>query len=245
MIGPALLIVVEAGEELVDDSAVGLLVTAVRRAAPGVRVVPVRLDVHESGLAPVLDGGLRVGEPVIVVPLMLSPGARVHEELAGELDEDRSRPSTLVPALGPDDEVVELMARRLQRSGLGLGDVIVMAAAGSSDHHAVRESVEVGRRLAHVLERYVTVGFLTASVPRLSMAVETMRGLHPGSRVAIASYLLSAGRFAQAAAQAGGDLVAGPLLLPGRRPPRALVDLVLARYRTGVAQLATARFRLP
>ncbi|MFC4242772.1 sirohydrochlorin chelatase [Gryllotalpicola reticulitermitis] len=238
MIGPALLIVVEAGEDLIDDGALLVLVNAVQRAMPEVHVVPARLDVHDPGLGPAFLRELREGEPVIAVPLMLSPGARVHDDLERELGGDQSRPTVLTPAIGSDDAIVELMVRRLQRSGLSTGDVVVMAAAGSSDHHAVRESVEVGRRLAHVLERYVTVGFFTAAVPRLSIAVDTMRRLHPGSRVAVASYLLSPGRFARAMAEAGGDLVAGPLLVPGHRPPSALVSVVVERYRAGVAQLA-------
>jgi sirohydrochlorin ferrochelatase len=202
MTGPALLIVVEAGEDLIDDGALAVLLTAVQRAAPDVHVVPVRLDVHEPDLAPVLDRELRSGEPVIAVPLMLSPGARISDDLARELEEDRGRASVLAAPVGPDDAIVDLMVTRLHRGGLGAGDVVVMAAVGSSDHHAVRESVEVGRRLAHVLERFVTVGFFTAAVPRLAAAVDTMRRLHPGSRVALASYLLSAGRFAEATADA-------------------------------------------
>lgn len=238
MIGPALLIVVESGEDLIDDGAVAVLLTAVQRALPQVHIVPARVSVHDQALGAVLDREFDAGEPVVAVPLMLSPGLRVHDDLARELDGDRGRPSALVPALGPDDAIVELMARRLHRTGLAAGDVVVMAAAGSSDHHAVRDSIEVGRRLAHVLERYVTVGFFTAAAPRLAAAVETMRRLHPGSRVAVASYLLSPGRFTEAAADAGGDLVAAPLLMPGHRPPSSFVDLLLERYHGGVAQLA-------
>jgi len=237
MIGPALLIVVESGEDLIDDGAVAVLVTAVQRALPAVHVVTARLAMPDPELGVVLASELDGGEPVVAVPLMLSPGVRVHDDLARELQSDASRRSTLVPALGSDDAVVELMARRLHRTGLAAGDVVVMAAAGSSDHHAVRDTIEVGRRLAHVLERYVTVGFFTAAAPRLPAAVDTMRRLHPGSRVAVASYLLSAGRFTDAVAEAGGDLVAAPLLMPGHRAPAALVELLVDRYQQGVAQL--------
>lgn len=240
MTGPALLIVIEAGDELVDDDAVDALALAVRRCAPELHVVRAAFDAHQPGLWPALARELRRGEPVVAVPLMLSPGARIHDDLVRELTAEFGGRAVLVPALGADDAIVELLARRLHRSGLGVGDVVVMAAAGSSDHHAVRDTIEVGRRLAHALERYVTVGFFTAAVPRLAAAVETMRGLHPGSRVAVASYLLSPGRFAEAARAAGADLVAPPLLMPGRRAPEALVELVLDRYREGVVRLKGA-----
>jgi sirohydrochlorin ferrochelatase len=235
---PALLAVVEGASEVTDDGTVELLLSAVRRAAPGLRVVPAMVDVHQPALAPVLSAEFEAGAAVVAVPLMLSPGVHLHRDLEQELCGDATRAATLAPPLGSDDAVIELLAHRLVHSGLGPDDVVVMAAAGSSDHHVVRDSVDVGRRLAHLLERYVTVGFLTAAVPRLGAAVETMRRLHPGSRVAVSSYLLSPGRFAESVGEAGGDVVAGPLLMPGRRPPDALVDLVLTRYRQGAAQLA-------
>ena len=234
---PALLAVVEGASEVTDDGTVELLLGAVRRAAPELRVVPAVVDVHQPELAPVL-AGFEPGEPVVAVPLMLSPGIHLHRDLERELCMDDGRAATLAPALGSDDAVVTLLAQRLVRSGLGPEDVVVMAAAGSSDHHVVRDSVDVGRRLAHLLERYVTVGFLSAAVPRLAGAVDTMRRLHPGNRVAVSSYLLSPGRFAESVTEVGGDVVAGPLLMPGRRPPEALVELVLTRYQQGVAQLA-------
>ncbi|GAA4156893.1 sirohydrochlorin chelatase [Gryllotalpicola daejeonensis] len=238
---PALLAVVEGASEVTDDGAVEVLLSAVRRAAPEVRVVRADIDVHQPELAPVLATELDDGEAVVAVPLMLSPGPHLHRDLSSELAADRGRAAALAPALGSDDTVIELLASRLVHSGLGPDDVIVMAAAGSSDHHVVRESVEAGRRLAHLLERYVTVGFLSAAVPRLAGAVATMRSLHPGSRVAVSSFFLSSGRFAESVADAGGDVVAGPLLAPGRRPPEPLVELVLSRYRQGAAELAPVR----
>ncbi|GAA4171161.1 sirohydrochlorin chelatase [Gryllotalpicola koreensis] len=235
---PALLAVVEGSSDVTDDGTLELLLTAVRRAAPEVRVVPALIDVHQPELGGVLSTEFDDDEPVVAVPLMLAPGSHLHGDLERELGAEPPRPATLAPALGGDDAIVELLAYRLLHSGLGPDDVIVMAAVGSSDHHVVRESVDVGRRLAHLLERYVTVGFLTAAVPRLSGAVDTMRRLHPGSRVAVSTFLLSPGGFADAIAEVGGDVIAGPLMMPGRRPPQALVDLVLARYRAGAMQLA-------
>jgi len=241
---PTLLAIVEGASEVTDDGAVELLLAAVRRAAPELRVVPALVDPHQPELARVLERELASGEPVVAVPVMLSPGAHLHRDLETELLADDGRDAVLAPALGSDDTVIELLASRLLHSGLGADDVVVMAAAGSSDHHAVRDSVDVGRRLAHVLERYVTVGFLSAAVPRLEAAVDTMRRLHPGSRVALSTYLLSAGRFAESVAELGGDVVAGPLLMPGRRPPQPLVDLVLSRYHEGAAELTGVRHPL-
>ncbi|GAA4195135.1 sirohydrochlorin chelatase [Gryllotalpicola kribbensis] len=238
---PALLAVVEGGSDVIDDGAVEQLLSAVRRAAPELRVVPAVVDVHQVELEPLLTAEFGDGEPVVAVPVMLSPPAHLHRDLERCLAAGSPRRATLTAALGADDSIVALLAERLRSAGLGADDVIVMAAAGSSDHQVVRDSVDVGRRLAHALERYVTVGFLSAAVPRLAAAVETMRGLHPGSRVAVSSYLLTPGRFAESVVDVGGDVVAGPLLMRGRRPPQALVDLVLNRYRQGASELAPLR----
>ncbi|WP_022881098.1 sirohydrochlorin chelatase [Gryllotalpicola ginsengisoli] len=235
---PALLAVAQGPKELTDDPAVDTLLQAVSRAAPGLHVVGSVVDVHQPELGATIAEQLAPGEPVVVVPLMLSAGFHVHGDLAHELAAQRTRRTAISRALGPDAVIVELLAAKLTELGLAADDVIVLAAAGSSDHRAVRDCIAVGRHLAGLLERNVTVGFLSAAVPRLASAVDTMRRLHPGSRVIVASYLLSPGRFAEVTASVGGDVVSGPLLAAGRRPPQALVDLVLARYEAGAAQLA-------
>ncbi|HEY0246904.1 MAG TPA: CbiX/SirB N-terminal domain-containing protein [Gryllotalpicola sp.] len=235
---PALLAVSQGSKDLTDDVAVDELLAAVGRAASGLHIVGAVIDVQQPDLTRVLAERLAPGEPVIAVPLMLSAGLHLQGDLAQGLAGDRNRRSAMTAALGPDDVIVQLLAARLRERGLAPTDVVVLAAIGSSDHRAVRDCVDAGRRLAGLLERNVTVGFISAAVPRLSAAVDTMRRLHPGSRVVVASYLLSPGRFAEVAAEAGGDLVAGPLLIPGRRPPQALVDLVLSRYRDGLVRIA-------
>jgi sirohydrochlorin ferrochelatase len=228
---PALLAVAQGTRGLGADPAIDELLAAVGRAAPGLHVVGTVIDPHQPDLTPALDEKLAPGEAVVVVPLMLSAGFHVTVDLAQELAADLSRRTAISRALGPDDVIVGLLADRLLERGLAPDDVIVLAAVGSSDHRAVRDCVGVGRRLASLLERHVTVGFLSAAVPRLASAVDTMRRLHPGSRVVVASYLLAPGRFAEVAAEIGGELATGPLLTPHQRPPAPLVELVLSRYR--------------
>jgi sirohydrochlorin ferrochelatase len=123
-----------------------------------------------------------------------------------------------------------VLADRLLALGLGDGDAVLLAAAGSNDPRAVRECFETARRLGHLLGRPVTVGFIAAAIPRLPDAIEMVREVHPGSRVVVGSYLLAPGTFYDAAAAAGADLIADPLLLPDLPAPRELVELVLERY---------------
>ncbi|HWU48016.1 MAG TPA: CbiX/SirB N-terminal domain-containing protein [Humibacter sp.] len=228
---PALLALSHGTSSPTGQAAISALLQAVRAKSGGVPVAGGFVDVQQPDVAKSF-ALLEPGQDVVVVPLLLSAGYHVHVDIARELAEQGGRDARLAEALGPDDALVQVLASRLAERGLGPGDAVVLAAAGSSDHRAVRDCLEMGRRLAGTLARPVTVGFISAAVPRLASAIETTRRLHPGARVVVSSYLLASGSFADLAAAAGGDLTTEPLLAPGRRPPSQLVDLVLERYHT-------------
>ncbi|NNC10960.1 cobalamin biosynthesis protein CbiX [Planctomonas sp. JC2975] len=227
---PALVLVAHSGNDADGRRAVGELKAAVETRLGGVDAVAAFVDVQQPDLSEALNS-LRPDRSAVVVPLLLSTGYRVHSELAHALAASTGRSVRVSELLVPDDAVMDLLAMRLRQAGLRDDDVVVLAAAGSSDHRAVRDVLDTGRRLASVLERQVTAGFLTAAVPHLSSAVETMRRLHPSSRLLVGPYLLAPGMFADLAAASGGDVVARTLLVPGVTPPAPLVELVVRRYR--------------
>ena len=163
------------------------------------------------------------------MPLVLSAGFHVRTGLSLGLDR-LGGGAQLADELGPDDRIVAVLARRLRDLGLDEEDTVVLAAAGSNDPRAVRECFETARRLGQRLGRPVTVGFIAAAIPRLPDAIEMIREVHPGTRVVIGAYLLAPGTFYDAAAGAGGDLIAEPLLLPDHPAPHEPVELVLERY---------------
>ena len=226
---PALLAISHGTSSLDGQRAIGDLVRAVGETLGGVRVGNGFVDVQQPDVSFVLQR-LAPHESAVVVPLLLSAGYHVHVDLANELAAAEGRDVSLAAALGPDDRLVQILASRVAERGLAPSDAIVLAAAGSSDHRAVRDCLEMGRRLATTLARPVTVGFISAAVPRLSSAIETTRRLHPKSRVIVSSYLLAPGFFADLAASAGGDVTTEPLLVAGRRAPQQLIDLVRERY---------------
>jgi sirohydrochlorin ferrochelatase len=177
---------------------------------------------------PAVLGTLSPGRAAVVVPLLLSAGYHVHVDLAADA---ALAPGTVVAdALGPDDRLVEVLAARLADAGLESGDAVVLAAAGSSDARAVADCVEMAGRLGAVLGRPVSVGFISAALPRLADEIATTRQAHPGRRVVVASYLLAPGYFADLAAAAGGDVTSEPLLVAGGPVAEQLVEIVLERY---------------
>jgi sirohydrochlorin ferrochelatase len=226
---PSLLAVSHGTNSLDGREAIARLIAEVATALPWVNVESSFVDVQQPDLIAGLDA---IGDSAhgVVVPLLLSAGYHVHVDIARSLRGRRSESVRLAQALGPADALVQILASRLASAGLAPGDSVVLAAAGSSDHRAVRDCLEMGRRLGALLGRPVTVGFLSAAVPRLESAVETARQLHPGHRVVVGSYVLAPGYFADLAAAAGGDVTTEPLLISGRRPPGQLVELVVERY---------------
>ncbi|WP_243064616.1 sirohydrochlorin chelatase [Humibacter sp. RRB41] len=210
-------------------TAVAALVDAVGRRLGDRRVVSGFVDVQQPDLPSTLAGG----RGSIVVPLLLSAGYHVHVDMREAVHADAS-PSVLAAALGPDDRLVDVLARRLREAGLTESDgsdddVVVLAAAGSSDARAVADCRDMASRLGSALGREVTCAFISAATPRLTDAVSAARRRHPSSRVVVATYLLASGYFADLAAACGADVVTGPLLSAQGVVPEELVDVVVDR----------------
>ena len=232
-IHPLRLVAVTHGAPSAENrEAVIRLVDAVASERPELDVSISFVDAANRDVAASLAAA---AEPdAVIVPLVLSAGFHVRTGLSLGLDR-LGGGAQLADELGPDDRIVAVLARRLRDLGLDEEDTVVLAAAGSNDPRAVRECFETARRLGQRLGRPVTVGFIAAAIPRLPDAIEMIREVHPGTRVVIGAYLLAPGTFYDAAAGAGGDLIAEPLLLPDHPAPHELVELVLERYAAGDA----------
>ncbi|WP_407318874.1 CbiX/SirB N-terminal domain-containing protein [Isoptericola halotolerans] len=235
MTAPTLLAISHGTSSPVGAGAVATLVDAVAaRLADEVPVHAGFVDVQQPDVATCLDG-LRETRSVIV-PLLLSAGFHVHVDLRDEIDGAVAAgiDVRLAGALGPDTRLVDLLGRRLTEAGLAAGDVVVLAAAGSSDPRAVADCERTGTLLAERTGHPVRVGYIANATPRVPDVVTSVRAEHPGARVVTASYLIAPGYFQTLAEKAGGDVTAGPLLLPDADAPDELVDVVIERYRAGV-----------
>lgn len=210
--------------------AVAALVRAVAAEAGQTAVVESFVDVQQPDV-PTSLSALEPGRDAIVVPLLLSAGYHVRVDLARDARESLDRCVTIADALGPDPRLTRLLARRLDEAGLAPEDAVVLGAAGSSDARAVGDCRVAASKLAELLGRPISVGFISAATPRLADAVAEARRAAGGGRVVIASYLLAPGYFAGLAGEAGADVVTAPLLVAGEAAPRELVEIVLDRYR--------------
>lgn len=184
------------------------------------------VDVQHPDVAEVLSA-LGHKAPVILVPLLLSPGYHVHVDLA-EAVHDAGGDIRLTQTLGPDPRLAQILAQRLPR--LEDTDQVVLAAAGSSDDRANEACLEMSDYLAQELSEPVVAGFHAGRGDRLSDIVEQKRS--GGGRVVLSSYLLAPGFFQDLTSTLiadSHDVLAPPLLQDGVKASSLLVEVVRDR----------------
>lgn len=207
------------------------LASRVRERLPEVDVRLAYVDVIGPTLHEVLAG---VAGGAVIVPLFLASGYHVRVDVPGAV-RDTGVGAVVTPALGSDADVIAAVADRVREAGFVGGDVVVLAAAGSSDPDALAEVDAAAAALSRVLGAELIVGYAATATPTVHDAVAAARAGAPDSRVAVASYLLAPGLFQRRLDEAGGDVVAGPIGVHPR-----LVDLVVRRYREAAPGITDA-----
>lgn len=208
------------------------LLAAVRTARPG-------LDVRESYLdhaGPRVQDVLADLGPAVVVPLLLGAAFHSDVDLPAAIRATGGR-AVQADVLGPDPLLLDALERRLAQVGVDgpdPGTAVVLAAAGSTSAAAV-ESV---RRLAGDWAGRgwwgVEAGFASAAGPTVGEAVARLRR-RGAPRVAVSSYLLFPGVFAESIASAAASSGALATGTPLADAPE-VVSLVLARYDAATAR---------
>ena len=168
--------------------------------------------------------------PAVVVPLLLSTGFHVKQDLPEALAASPA-PAVMTRPLGPHPLLAEVMCHRLQAAGARAGDPVVLVAAGSQDPDALPQVAEAARLLQARWGAPVEIATVTGRGDRLPEAVERARR---HGRVAVAPYLLSTGFFsrrARAEAEAAGAASFADVL--GDHP--LVTELVVRRYRVALA----------
>jgi len=222
MSAPPLVAVAHGSRDPAAARATEALLAEVRRQRPGLVVHAAYLDHEVPRLADRLTGL----DGAVVVPLLL--GAAYHSSV----DIPRAVAAAgarVVQAgvLGPDPALLTALERRLAESGVRAGDpstAVVLAAAGSTDVEAVGGVRSLAAGWARRGWWAVEAAFASAAEPSVGDAVAALRA-RGAPRVAVASYLLFPGLFADRLAAAGADVTC-PVL--GDAPEVAQV--VLARY---------------
>ncbi|MCW2789313.1 MAG: hypothetical protein JWP56_1616 [Aeromicrobium sp.] len=208
--------------------AISALVDAVRVASPHLDVREAFVDVQLPQVEAVVD---LVDGLAVVVPLLLAPGFHVRVDIRRAAD----RPWVVAAGtLGVDSRLVDQVVRRLHESGATRDDVVVLAAAGSTDVRALQSVEATARLLGKAWGAPVRVGYIGGDGTPVTDVVRDVAG--PGRRVVAASYLMAPGFFHDRLAQCGADVVTRPLL-DGTAVDPAMVSLVLDRFADAAAAL--------
>lgn len=207
-------------------AAIRTLIESVRILLPDVRVVAAVVDVEHPQIGEVLAREA-ASDDVVVVPLLLSVGYHTAVDISRAVAQ---HPGTRQAApLGTHPLIADVLVDRLKSAlpgGWSPGDHVVLAAAGSSNPAAMTEVETVAVALGALIPAPVTVGYASASVPRISDAVRAARAAG-AERVIAASHVLAPGFFAGLVASAGADVVSLPLA-PDPRIAQVIVERYLA-----------------
>ncbi len=222
---PPLIAVAHGSRDPAAAAATRSLLAAVAAARPGLTVLPAFLDHERPGLADAVAAAQAASPAApVVVPLLLGAAYHSQVDIPAALAGTTARQTDV---LGPDPLLLRALERRLAAVGVAAGDpstAVVLAAAGTTDAAALDgvRRLAAGWRSAGWWD--VRDAFASAAEPSVDEAVATLRS-EGAPRVAVASYLLFPGLFAEKLAAAGADVTSAPLT-----DAPEVVELVLARY---------------
>ncbi|MBB4932136.1 sirohydrochlorin ferrochelatase [Lipingzhangella halophila] len=234
--GAPLIAVAHGSQDERSSRAVERLFERVRRLRPELDVRVAYLDHVEPGAEEAITGLAAEGAgEVVVLPTLLTAAYHSKVDLPEVLGQVReSCPWLRVRyggTLGPHPLLLDAVERRLAEAGLASdpGTALVLACAGSSDAGANATIGELASQLA-VRGPWAEVvpAFASAASPTPGEAVARLRG-SGAERVAVASYLLAPGFFADRVSDqafAEGAVAVSPALADAPEIAR----LVLARY---------------
>lgn len=216
------------------------LFARVRRLRPGLDVRVSYLDhVAPDPHAAVAGLAAEGAGEVVVLPALLTAAYHSKVDLPRVLERVRADFPWLrvryADPLGPHPLLLDAVERRLAEAGAVAAPdtALVLASAGSSDAHANAVVEAAARELAaRGPWREVRAAFASAASPRPEEAVHAAHAAG-AARVAVASYLLAPGFFADRvrarSLEAGAHVVSAAL---GESPE--LAEVVLHRYDAAV-----------
>ncbi|KOV95557.1 sirohydrochlorin chelatase [Streptomyces sp. NRRL B-3648] len=226
---PALVLVAHGSRDPRALTTVRALMARVRGLRPGLPVHLGHIELNEPLLPDTLAA---LGDtPAVLVPLLLSRGYHVKQDIPEMAGAARARTRLAAP-LGPHPLLAEALHARLAEAGWPSGTddtarrstAVVLAAAGSRDPDSAADTRRTARLLSARLGVPVLPAYASAATPTVATALRVLaaRGRHT---VAVASCFTAPGRFAAQCAAEAPWIASAPL---GAHDTMA--RLVLHRY---------------
>jgi len=218
------LVTVAHGTRSPADNRVSVEVTAAAGERLGMGATASYVELCEPLFEDVVAG---LDQPAVVVPLLLSTGVHVRQDLPAAVAR-ASVPVALGGPFGPDPLLAAAQVDRLLEAGAVAGQPVVLVAAGSTDPDALDDLRGAVGLLAEAWGEEVRLATLSGLGPRPAEVVRQGDAVSP--------YLLSPGYFARRAAEesgAAGATVVADVIGTHQR----VVELLVARTRRLVASL--------
>jgi sirohydrochlorin ferrochelatase len=248
---PPLVAVAHGSRDPRAAATIGELLALVRSgaAARGLGGLDVRaafLDHAAPSPRQVLSAVADSANSCVVVPLLLTAAYHSKTDIPAHIAAATATLPGLdvrsADTLGPHPLLLAALERRLAQAGVAVGDrdarartSVVLAAAGSSDSTANETIATLAARWrVSGGWRRVLPAYASATSPSPDEAVRALLAAEPDRPVAVGTYLLAPGYFAdkiRAAALAAGAAVISPAL--GAAPEVA--DVILDRYAVAVS----------
>lgn len=213
---PPLVAVAHGSRDSRAKANVRKLLELIRQRRPGLRVSDAYVELTEPSFSCLTQ---QLNQPPVVIPLLLSRGYHLYHDVYKIAEANGFAVSR---ALGPDELLIEVMENRLVEAGMPRGIPTILAAAGSLDSEGISDVTRTAALLQKRLGASVTPAFIGTSFPNVAQAIEL---LNTNGNCAVATYLLSPGRFSTSLSSSRAKWIAKPL---GSHP--LVVDLILRRY---------------
>jgi len=218
------LVTVAHGTRKATGNEVARAVTAAAGERLGVAAVASYVELSEPLFEDVVAAS---DEPTVAVPLLLSTGFHIRQDLP-RMAQAAGGPLQLGRPLGPHALLADAQVLRLREAGAVPGAPLVLVAAGSSDELATRDLDRAADLLARAWGGPVRVATLSARGERPAAVVR------PGD--VVSPYLLSPGFFADRLRRECLDLGAS-LVADVIGPHDLVVDLLVRRTTAQAAAL--------
>ncbi|MQY26590.1 sirohydrochlorin chelatase [Nocardia aurantia] len=234
--GPALVLVAHGSRDPRSAATVSEVVAAISAARPELAVYPAFLDLNAPSVDRAVDAVAAAGHrATAVVPLLLGNAFHARVDLPGLLAAARARHPflsvTQAQVLGPDPRLIGALRDRILETGADPRDPalgIAVAAVGASTPAANERTHRLVRPLVAGTAWRAETCFATTA-PALPEAITRLRE-RGCARIVVAPWFLAPGRLTDRLRDVAiGHRFADPL-----GAHRAVVDVVLDRYRTAV-----------
>ena len=239
---PPLVAVAHGTTDPAGAAAIRTLIRQVGLLRPGLDVTAAFLSNGTPSLDDALSAPVIGGRAPVVVPLLLSSGYHVRHGIPRIASAWRGPHDSIAITshLGPDPLVIDILADEVERK-LGARRLsasrVVLAAAGSRDTLAARETAAAAALLSRRLGCPVRPAYVTTTEPPLDEALEHAAREARGGCVIVATYLLAPGEFERRIHAAAANVTRACVQItePLAPDPR-LARLVLERYDASLAK---------